>query len=82
MRRTGYNYETIKKYLGMEDFNEPFYPSREYSSLLNLLKPVIAQWLSDALKALRKQRNTEKCVYERILEEYPEQLEVKQHVIQ
>ena len=53
MRRTGYHYETVRKYLDMEDFNEPSYPPRNSVSLLDPLKPVIDQWLTDDLKAPR-----------------------------
>lgn len=41
MRRTGYYYETVRKYLDMEDFNEPMYPLRDSTSLLDPLKSVI-----------------------------------------
>ena len=51
MRRTGYHYETVRKYLDMEDFNEPLYPPRKTTSLLYPLKPVIDSWLQEDLKA-------------------------------
>lgn len=82
MRRTGYHYETVRKYLDMEDFNEPMYPPKESVSLLDPLKPIIDQWLLDDLKAPRKQRHTAKRVFERLQEEYPEQLEVKLRTVQ
>lgn len=47
MRRTGYHYETVRKYLDMEDFNEPLHPPKELPSLLDPLKPVIDQSLID-----------------------------------
>ena len=52
MRRTGYHYETVKKYLDMEDFNEPLHPPKDSTSLLDPLKTVIDQWLLDDLKRL------------------------------
>jgi transposase len=82
MRRTGYHYETIKKYLDMEDFNEPHDPPKELPSLLDPLKPIIDQWLTDDLKAPRKQRHTAKRVYERLQNTYPELLEVKIRTVQ
>lgn len=82
MRRTGYHYETVRKYLDMEDFNEPMYPPKESVSLLDPLKPIIDQWLLDDLKAPRKQRHTAKRVFERLQEEYPKQLEVKLRTVQ
>lgn len=82
MRRSGYHYETVKKYLDMEDFNDPPKPPKELPSLLDSLKPVIDKWLEDDLKAPRKQRHTAKRVYDRLQEEYPEQLEVKLRTVQ
>jgi transposase len=77
MRRTGYHYETIKKYLDKDDFNEPHYPAQELSSLLDPLKPIINKWLLEDLKAPRKQRHTAKRVYARLEKEYPKLLEVE-----
>lgn len=82
MRRTGYHYETVRKYLDMEDFNEPSHPPTQSISLLDPLKPMINQWLIDDLKAPRKQRHTAKRVYTRLQEEYPELLEVKLRTVQ
>lgn len=82
MRRTGYHYETVKKYLNMEDFNEPLHPPREVPSLLDPLKPIIDSWLEEDLAAPRKQRHTAKRVYKRLLQEYPEKLAVKQRTVQ
>lgn len=81
MRRTGYHYETVRKYLDREDFNEPIYPPKHLSSLLDPLKPIIDQWLLADLKAPRKQRHTAKRVYERLQEEYSQMLEVKQRTV-
>lgn len=82
MRRTGYHYETVRKYLDKEDFNEPLHPPKDSTSLLDPLKPVIDQWLTDDLKAPRKQRHTAKRVFTRLQEEYPGLLEVKLRTIQ
>lgn len=82
MLRTGYHYEIIRKYLDMEDFNEPLYTPKDSSSLLDQLKPVIDQWLLDDLKAPRKQRHTAQRVFKRLQKEYPDQLEVKLLTVQ
>jgi len=82
MRRTGYHYETVNKYLNMEDFNEPHHPPKKSTSLLDPLKPVIDQWLIDDLDAPRKQRHTAKHVYARLEKEYPKKLEVKLRTVQ
>ena len=82
MRRSGYHFETVKKYLDMEDFNDPPQPPKEISSLLDPLKPIINEWLESDLKAPRKQRHTAKHVYDRLQNEYPELLEVKLRTVQ
>jgi len=82
MRRTGYHYETVRKYIDMEDFNEPLHPPKDSTSLLDPLKPVIDQWLTDDLKAPRKQRHTAKRVFERLQKEYPDELDVKLRTVQ
>ena len=82
MRRTGYHYETVKKYIDMNDFNEPIHMPKKPTSLLDPLKPVIDQWLIDDLKAPRKQRHTAKRIFERLQEEYPDKLEVKLRTVQ
>jgi transposase len=82
MRRTGYHYETVRKYLDMEDFNEPLHPPKELPSLLDPLKPIIDQWLIEDLNVPRKQRHTAKRVYARLQDEYPDKLEVKMRTVQ
>lgn len=82
MRRTGYHYETVRKYLDMEDFNKPLNPPKELPSLLDPLKPIIDEWLTQDLKAPRKQRHTAKWVYDRLQKEYPDLLRVKHRTVQ
>lgn len=82
MRRTGYHYETIKKYLDLEDFNEPPKPLKELPSLLDPLKPIIDEWLIEDLKAPRKQRHTAARIYERLKKEHPDDLQVKLRTVQ
>ena len=82
MRRTGYHYETTRKYIDMEDFNKPPRPPRVVPSLLDPLKPIIDKWLEEDLKAPRKQRHTGKLVYKRLTKEYPTQLDVKMRTAQ
>ncbi len=82
MRRTGYHYETVRKYLDMEDFNELLHPPKDLPSLLDPLKPIIDQWLIEDLSIPRKQRHTAKRVYARLQEEYPDKMEIKMRTVQ
>lgn len=82
MRRTGYHFETVRKYLDLEDFNQVHEASKDFTSLLDPLKPTIDQWLTDDLKAPRKQRHTAKRVFERLQEEFQNDLQVKLRTVQ
>lgn len=82
MKRTGYHYETVSKYLDMEDFNLPIYRTDKKPSRLDPLKPVIDQWFEDDMKAPRKQRHTAKRVYDRLVAEYPEEIGVRLRTVQ
>ncbi|TCO78831.1 transposase [Marinisporobacter balticus] len=81
-RRTGKHFDTVKKYIDKEDFNEHYKEPKDNPSLLDPLKPIIDQWLITDLQAPRKQRHTVRRIYDRLQEEYPEQLEVKLRTVQ
>ena len=81
-RRTGKHYKTVKKYIEMEDFNKTYKKPQPQLSLLNPLKPIIDKWLETDMKVPRKQRHTVKRIYDRLQQEYPEQLEVKLRTVQ
>ncbi|MCE5201300.1 MAG: hypothetical protein LLF78_02135 [Synergistaceae bacterium] len=53
MKRTGCHYETVSKYLDMEDFDLPIYKTDKKPSRLGQLKPVIDQWLEDDVEGQR-----------------------------
>lgn len=82
--RTGHHFDTIKKYVEREDWNEEIKPRKQRESKLDPLKPIIDKWLEDDLKMPRKQRHTGTRVYERLSKEpeYAGQLQVgRQSVI-
>jgi len=57
-RRSGYHFNTVKKYVDREDWNEEYRPRKERGSLLDPLKPVIDEWLEEDMKRTRKNRRT------------------------
>lgn len=57
-RMTGLHYKTVKKYLNKEDWNAEIKIKRVYPSKLDPVKPIIDEWLTNDLKAPRKQRHT------------------------
>ena len=66
-RTTGYDVKTLKKYIHMEDFNEP--PPKlveKRGSKLDKYKKVIDGWLEADKKARKKQRHTALRVFNRL----------------
>ena len=57
-RRSGHHFDTVKKYVDREDWNEEYRPRKERGSLLDPLKPVIDEWLEEDMKRTRKNRRT------------------------
>ena len=82
IRRTGYHYETVRKYLDMEDFNKAPKAPKEISSMLDPLKPTIDSWLENDLHVPRKQRHTAQRIYDRLIAEYPNEMDVKLRTVQ
>lgn len=80
-RRTGFNFRTVKKYVDMDNWNLEIKNPQPRISDLDLVKPIIDEWLENDLKVPRKQRHTAVRVYSRLKFEYPEQLRVKERTI-
>ena len=69
---TGLNWKTVKKYVDMEDFNNPSpkpASSEVHESKLDPFKPLIDEWLQADKLAPRKQRHTAKRVFKRLKDE-------------
>ena len=77
-KQTGHHFDTVKKYVDREDWNEEVKPRKTRESKLDPLKPIIDRWLREDLKMPRKQRHTGKRIYERLSTEpeYAQLLEV------
>jgi transposase len=62
-RRSKRHFNTVKKYVDKEDWNEGYKPRKERVSLLEPLKPVIDEWIKEDLKRSRKYRRTGTKIY-------------------
>ena len=56
--RSGHHFNTVKKYVDREDWNESYKPRKERVTLLDPLKPIIDGWIQEDLKRKRKHRRT------------------------
>ena len=62
-RRSNRHFNTVKKYVDKEDWNEGYKSRKERVSLLEPLKPAIDEWISEDLKRSRKNRRTGTKIY-------------------
>ncbi|MGB4618408.1 MAG: IS21 family transposase [Dethiobacteria bacterium] len=66
-RTTGHDVKTVKKYIYMEDFNQPPpKPTENRGSKLDKYKSKIDDWLEADKQERKKQRHTAKRVYDRL----------------
>jgi len=69
-RKTGHDFETVKKYVEKEDFNLEERPKQTRKSKLSPYREIVKTWLINDEKAPRKQRHTATRVYNRLKEIY------------
>jgi len=62
-KRSGHHFNTVKKYVDREDWNEAYKPRKERASALDPLMPVIDRWIVEDLKRSRKFRRTATKIY-------------------
>jgi len=62
-KRSGRHFDTVKKYVDQEDWNESYKPRKKRASLLEPLEPVIDEWIREDLKRSRKYRRTGTKIY-------------------
>jgi transposase len=63
--KTGHHFDTVKKCVDADDWNEAFRPRKRKpkASGLDVLKPVLDAWIEEDLKRKRKDRRTSKKIY-------------------
>ena len=79
-KMTDKNYRTIRKYIQMEDFNE-YHLVSERAKKSDAVLPIIRKWLKEDQSRHLKQRHTAKRIFDRLSNEYPELLQVKERTI-
>ncbi|GHT57421.1 integrase [Bacteroidia bacterium] len=66
--KTGHHFETVKKCVDNEDWNQQRKPRKQRASGLDVLKPVIDDWLKEDFKRGRKYRRTATKIYKDLSE--------------
>jgi transposase len=67
---TGHDFETVKKYVEKEDFNQVIRPKQRRYGKLSPYKNIVTTWLVNDKKAPYKQQHTAKRVFDRLKEMY------------
>jgi len=62
-KRTGYHFNTVKKYVDKEEWNDEYKPRKERKSRLEPLKAVIDEWLREDMNRKRKYQRTATKIY-------------------
>jgi transposase len=62
-KRSGHHFNTVKKYVDKDDWNEGYKVRKERESLFEPLKPIIDEWIKEDLKRSRKYRRTGTKIY-------------------
>ena len=70
-KETGHDFQTVKKYVEKEDFNQNPRPKRKRQGKLSAYREIVITWLESDKKAPHKQQHTAKRVYDRLKELYP-----------
>lgn len=78
---TGHDFETVKKYVEKEDFNQPIRPKQKRQSKLSPYRQIVTTWLINDRKAPHKQRHTAKRVYDRLKELYGDKFDASERSV-
>jgi len=71
-RVTGFDVKTVKKYVHMEDFNQPLPKPRQIrGSKLDKYKEQIDEWMVADKQERKKQRHTARRIFDRLVKECP-----------
>ena len=62
-KRSGHHFNTVKKYVDIEDWNSSYKPRKQRASLLEPLKETMDTWIKEDLKRSRKHRRTGTKIY-------------------
>ena len=77
---TGKNYRTVKKYIEMNDFNEKQHKAKRPNQS-DVLRPIIKEWLTEDKSRHHKQRHTAKRIYDRLMQEHSDIMEVSDRTV-
>ena len=78
---TGHDFETVKKYVEKDDFNQILRPKQRRKSKLSPYRGIVTTWLIKDKQAPHKQRHTAKRVYDRLKELYGGEFDTSERAV-
>ena len=80
-RITGHDFETVKKYVEKDDFNQVIRPAQRRKGKLSPYKSVVTTWLINDKQAPHKQQHTARRVYDRLKELYGDEFDASERSV-
>lgn len=78
---TGHDFETVKKYVEKEDFNQEIRPKKKRQGKLFPYKGIVTTWLINDKQAPHKQQHTAKRVFDRLKELYGDEFDASERAV-
>lgn len=78
---TGHDFETVKKYVEKEDFNQVIRPKQRRRGKLSSYKSIVTTWLLNDKQAPHKQQHTAKRVFDRLSELYGDEFDASERAV-
>jgi transposase len=78
---TGHNFETVKKYVEKDDFNQTIRPKQRRQSKLSPYRSIVTAWLIKDKQAPHKQQHTARRVYDRLKELYGDEFDASERAV-
>jgi transposase len=78
---TGHDFETVKKYVEKEDFNQTIRPKQHRQGKLSPYKGIVTAWLINDKQAPHKQQHTARRVFDRLKELYGDEFDASERSV-
>jgi transposase len=78
---TGHDFETVKKYVEKEDFNQTIRPKQRRKGKLSPYRSIVTTWLINDKQAPHKQRHTARRVFDRLKELYGDEFDASERSV-
>ena len=78
---TGHNFETVKKYVEKDNFNQIIRPKQRRQGKLSPYRSIVTTWLIKDKQAPHKQQHTARRIYNRLKELYGDEFDASERAV-